>query len=247
MAERPYYKLLGYALIHAVARWVAVIGCSLRCEGRHYLPRHGALLVCSNHQSHLDPVLVGLLFNQRLNYLARKTLFRSTLFRWLIQYLDAIPIDREGAGLEGLKESLRRLRRGESLLVFPEGTRTHDGKVGPLQPGICVLARRSQAVVVPMALDGAFEAWPRTARGPKLARIHCCIGPPITPAELAQWDDATLLAELEKRIRACFEQASTSRQRLCRKHAAGPEVAVGSNRVAEPSSACSSTPAIKDD
>jgi 1-acyl-sn-glycerol-3-phosphate acyltransferase len=200
MAERSYYKLLGYALIRVVSRWIAVIGMRMRCEGRHHIPPHGAMLVCSNHQS--------------LNYLARKTLFHWTFFRWLIEYLDAIPIDREGAGLEGLKESLRRLRRGESLLVFPEGTRSPDGQVGPLQPGICLLARRSQALVIPMALDGAFEAWPRSALGPKLARIHACIGTPLTPAEIAQWDDSQLLSELESRIRDCFLRASTSRQRL---------------------------------
>jgi len=221
MAERSYYKLLGYALIRTLSRWIAVIGMSLRCEGRHHIPRHGAMLVCSNHQSHLDPVLVGLLFNHRLNYLARKTLFHWTFFRWLIEYLDAIPIDREGAGLEGLKESLRRLRRGESLLVFPEGTRSPDGQVGSLQPGICLLARRSQALVIPMALDGAFEAWPRSAPGPKLARIHACIGTPLTPAEIAQWDDTRLLAELESRIRDCFLRASASRQRLSGRHVAG--------------------------
>ena len=91
----------------------------------------------SNHQSHLDPVLVGLASDQRLNYLARDTLFGFAPFRWLINSLDAIPIDREGLGLGGLKETLKRLKRGESVLMFPEGTRTRDGEVGRLRPGFC--------------------------------------------------------------------------------------------------------------
>ncbi|HOU36076.1 MAG TPA: lysophospholipid acyltransferase family protein, partial [Candidatus Omnitrophota bacterium] len=80
----------------------------------------------SNHQSHLDPPLVGCGCRRQMNFLARNTLFRSPLFAKLISSVNAIPIDREGGGLAGLKETLRRLKRGEMVLVFPEGTRTPD-------------------------------------------------------------------------------------------------------------------------
>jgi 1-acyl-sn-glycerol-3-phosphate acyltransferase len=176
------------------------------------MPTEGAVLVSSNHQSYFDPVIVGLTFNRRLNYLARQTLFRFTLFRWLIDFLDAIPLDRDGLGVSGLKECLRRLRRGEIVLIFPEGTRTRDGNVSPLQPGFIMLARRGTVSLLPVGIDGAFDAWPRTAIVPRLTKIHVAVGNPITPAEIARLDDAQLLAELEQRIRDCHHQARCGRQ-----------------------------------
>jgi 1-acyl-sn-glycerol-3-phosphate acyltransferase len=170
--------------------------------------------VLSNHQSHFDPVLIGLACDRRLNYLARKTLFGFAPFRWLIESLDAIPIDREGLGLEGLKETLRRLKRGEMVLIFPEGTRTRDGEVAPFKPGFSALAKRTDAWLVPVAIDGAFDAWPRRRLLPGLATIHIQFGEPIAGSEARQWDERELVAEIERRIRACHAAAREHRERI---------------------------------
>ncbi len=162
----------------------------------------------SNHQSNLDPVLVGLACHRRLNFLARRTLFDSAGLRWLIESLDAIPIDRDGSGLGGLKETLKRLKRGEMVLIFPEGTRTTDGKVARLKPGFCALARRAGVPLLPVAIDGAFAAWPRGRALPRRARIRIEFGPPLSAADINDLDDVQLVAEVERRIRACHSQAS---------------------------------------
>jgi 1-acyl-sn-glycerol-3-phosphate acyltransferase len=186
---------------------------NIRCHGRQFVPRSGGALMLSNHQSHLDPVIVGLASDRRLNYVARKTLFRFPPFRWLINSLDAIAIDREGSGLEGLKETLKRLKRGEIVLLFPEGTRTPDGEVHAVKPGFCAVARRAQVPLVPVAMDGAFDAWPRTRTLPQRAVIHVAFGPPLEPQEFEALDDAALVAELERRIRACHAEARWRRLR----------------------------------
>ncbi len=90
----------------------------IRCHGRQNIPTSGPLIVCANHQSFLDPALVGLCFDRRLNYLARKSLFRFLPFRLLFLFLDAIPLDRDGQGPAGLRESMRRIKRGEGVLLF---------------------------------------------------------------------------------------------------------------------------------
>ena len=113
-----------------------ILAYGVRYSGRANIPKTGAVLVVSNHQSHLDPTLVGAGCDRRMNYLARETLFHFAPLRWLIRSLDAIPIDRDGLGLNGIKESLRRLKRGEMVLIFPEGTRTRDGDVAPFRPGL---------------------------------------------------------------------------------------------------------------
>src|SRR5690242_18294289 len=121
MAQRSLPKRLWYDFLRVVCRLVGIVAFSIRVRGRQHVPPDGGALVMSNHQSHLDPVLVGLASDRRLNYLARQTLFGFAPFRWLISSLDAIPLDREGLGLNGLKETLKRLKRGEMVLIFPEG------------------------------------------------------------------------------------------------------------------------------
>ena len=213
MADRSLAKRLLYDTIHCTCRLSAVGFLRVRCTGREHEPREGGALVLSNHQSLFDPLLVGLALNRRMSPLARDTLFAFAPFAWLIRSLDAIPIDREGSGLAGLKEMLRRLKGGQVVLMFPEGTRTLDGEVAPLKAGFSALAKRSHVPLVPIGIAGAFEAWPRTQLLPGLTTIHVHIGEPISPEEAESADDRELVAEVERRIRLCHRIARQSRMR----------------------------------
>lgn len=187
-------RILWYLLLQALSRDLCAVFFHLRVRGRRHVPLEGGALLVSNHQSFLDPVLVGVGLRRRLNYLARETLFRFAAFRWLIYSLDAIPIQREGLGLGGIKETLRRLRRGEAVLLFPEGTRTRDGLVGPLRPGFCALVRRAGVPVVPVRIEGAYQAWPRTAALPRAHPIRVAYGRPLSPAEARTMDEHDVIA-----------------------------------------------------
>jgi 1-acyl-sn-glycerol-3-phosphate acyltransferase len=215
-AQRSLPKRLWYDFLRVTCRLVGVVVFQIRVRGREHVPATGGALVLSNHQSHLDPVLIGLACDRRLNYLARQTLFRFAPFRWLIDSLDAIPLDREGLGLSGLKETLRRLKRGELVLIFPEGTRTRDGDVGTLKPGFVTLARRAGVPLLPVGIDGAFDSWPRSRPGPLPAMIHIQFGDALPPEAVAELDDDALIAEINRRIRACHAAA-----RDFRRHANG--------------------------
>jgi 1-acyl-sn-glycerol-3-phosphate acyltransferase len=224
MAQRSLPKRLWYDFLRVVFRLIGVAFFRVRVFNRQYVPQSDGVLVVSNHQSHLDPILVGLACNRRLNYVARQTLFGFAPFRWLIYSLDAIPLDREGIGLGGLKESLRRLKSGEMLLIFPEGTRTPDGNVGLLKPGFLALARRSKVPLLPVAVDGSYDSWPKRNRLPGLAVIHIRFAQPISPQEMAQLDDVSLLAEVDRRICDCY--ALTRQIRLqadCRRPVIAPD------------------------
>lgn len=209
--QRSLPNRMWQAWLKYLARMIAIFACQLRCGGRELVPAAGGALMLSNHQSMLDPVLVGVSCNRRLNYVARKTLFKFAPFRWLINSVDAIPIDREGSGFGGLKETLKRLKRGEIVLLFPEGTRTPDGAVQAMKPGFIVIARRSQVPLIPVAVDGPYDAWPRQQKLPRPATINVQFGPAITPEEVKALDDTQLLAEVERRIRACHQRARASR------------------------------------
>ena len=203
MAERSLASRVWYEFLCRCLQLGGILAYGVRHYGRHNIPISGGVLVVSNHQSHFDPPLVGMGVPRRMNYLARDTLFGFAPFRWLISSLDAIPIDREGMGLGGIKESLRRLKRGEMVLVFPEGTRTRDGEIAPFRPGFTALAARSGAAILPVAVDGAYAAWPRNQKFPGLGRIRVRYGPPLLPEEIRGRDERELLAEVERRVRAC--------------------------------------------
>jgi 1-acyl-sn-glycerol-3-phosphate acyltransferase len=218
LPNRAWQEFLRYT-----CRLGAVALFHIRCRDRDKVPATGGGIVLSNHQSNLDPVLIGLSFDRRLNYVARKTLFRFAPLRWLMNSLDAIPIDREGGGLEGLKEMLKRIKRGELVLLFPEGTRTPDGEVHAIKPGFCAVARRAGVPIVLVALDGAFDAWPRGRTLPRRSVVHVQFADPLTPAEIAALTDEQLVAEVERRLRACHAAARGSRLRAMNaRHAPQP-------------------------
>jgi 1-acyl-sn-glycerol-3-phosphate acyltransferase len=204
MSQRSLRSRLGYQFLRWMIYWTGVFFYGLRYFGVKNIPKAGPVLVVSNHQSHFDPPLVGTGSRRRMNYVARETLFRFSPLAWLIRSLDAIPIDRDGLGLNGIKESLRRLKRGEMVLIFPEGTRTRDGEIAPFRPGFTALAARSQAAILPVAIEGAFAAWPRTQKLPGRGTIHVLYGEPISPAEVAAFDERELAAEVERRVRQCL-------------------------------------------
>jgi 1-acyl-sn-glycerol-3-phosphate acyltransferase len=201
-----------HGFLRFLATLTAVIVFRIRAHDRQRVPPTGGGLLLANHQSNLDPIVIGLATKRKLNYLARQTLFAFGPLRWLMQSLDAIAIDREGTGLGGIKETLKRLKRGEMVLMFPEGTRTPDGEVQPLKPGFTVLAKRARVPLVPVAIDGTFDAWPRQQRLPRSAVIHVQFGEPIDTETAASMSDAELSSEVERRIRECHAQARRARE-----------------------------------
>ena len=203
MSKRSLPNRLWYQFLRSLIYMTGVLAYGVRYRGRENIPKTGPVLVVSNHQSHFDPPLIGAGCLRRMNYLARETLFGVKLLGWLIRTVDAIPIDRDGLGLNGIKESLRRLKRGEMVLIFPEGTRTRDGEVAPFRPGFTVLAARSKAWILPVAIEGAFDAWPRSQKLPGLGTIHVSYGRPISPEEVQGHDERELLCEVERRVRQC--------------------------------------------
>ena len=107
------------------------------------VPSTGSVILAANHASYIDPPLIGSGISRPVNYLARDTLFKYRFFNYFLRRLYCVPVDREGAGAAGLKGIFDRLGRGGVILLFPEGTRTSDGKLRPAPP--CCRASESKA------------------------------------------------------------------------------------------------------
>ena len=192
---------LFYQAGRVVSFFVAQALCGERVFGVRRVPRTDPVLLTANHQSFLDPMLLTYALPRECHYMARDTLFHNEHFARIIRKLNAFPIKRATADLAGVKEALRRLSAGALVLAFPEGTRTTNGRVGPFQPGVFTIARRAGVSVVPAAIEGAFETWPRGSKLPRPARVCVEYGPPLRPDALAHLDAKQAAAEITRRVR----------------------------------------------
>jgi 1-acyl-sn-glycerol-3-phosphate acyltransferase len=192
--------------------WIYVayhLSWSYRSDGFRYVPERGPYLIVANHQSFLDPLLVGLAVRKRLTYLARKTLFRHRLFGAFLRSVRCVPVDQEGVAKEGLKTVLEKLKEGHPVLVFPEGERSPDGPMHELRPGIALLVKRSGVPVLPVGLAGGYEAFPRNAKFPRFSPLFmpatgcgvaAVVGRPLSPKALADLPREELLGLLYREI-----------------------------------------------
>lgn len=148
-----------------LARWMCRVFCMLFFRWRWYgienIPQRGPFLVVSNHQSFLDPIFCGAPPKRHLCFLARNTLFTHWFFGRVIASVNAIPVKRDRGDLAAMKKVIGKLQEGRGVCLFPEGTRTSDGKILPFKAGLGLLCRRGNAAIVPVVIDGAFESWPR--------------------------------------------------------------------------------------
>ena len=179
--DRSAPMLAWYLLVQLVMGQLFLIYGGLRATGRRNVPNRGGAILVSNHLSHLDVFVLGLFLHRPLNYVARSTLFLPVLGTF-IRSVGGFPIQREGMGASGLKETLRRLRDGGMVTLFPEGTRSPDGELGELKSGIAVLAARARRADRPgggrrhVRGVAAHPPLPRSAPGPR----------PLRPADPAR-------------------------------------------------------------
>jgi len=160
----------------------------LHVSGRGFIPRGEKVIVVANHCSNMDPVVVGVAFPGSLRYLAKAELFYNPILGFLIKALGAIPVSKtnnQSAGV-ALKAFLEILESGSSVLLFPEGSRSFDGKLQPFQGGVALIALRSKVPIIPAYVSGTFEAMPRGAERVKPSKITVNFGEKISPEEIAR-------------------------------------------------------------
>ena len=122
------------------------------------VPLKGPVILASNHASFLDPPLVGSGLKRDINYLARKSLFRYPVLGWILRTVNAVPVDRDGGGAAGLKAIMDRLHDGGGIILFPEGTRTKDGKLQPARSGIGLTSSNRTRPSFRCGSFGTYEA-----------------------------------------------------------------------------------------
>src|SRR6201997_1320768 len=170
-----FYYCVGYHFSRLAGRLLF----RFRVIHRERMIQSGPVILAMNHQSYLDPPLAGTACDRPIYFLARRTLLDVPLLGWLLPKLNVIPVTQEGIDRSAIKALIRVLKAGNGVLVFPEGSRTLDGKVQPAERGLGLVIAKTLAPVVPMRIFGAHEALPRGGGGLHFVPITIVIGEPI--------------------------------------------------------------------
>lgn len=206
--REPGMSIVGeafYRLCRGVVRALFEVMYGVRVRGGEHVPRRGGGLIVCNHESHLDPPLVGVAAPRRaLVFIARSGLFRFKPFAWLIGSLGALPIRERESDVAAMKRALTLIDGGRLVLIFPEGTRSPDGELKDFKRGAWLLVSRAKCPVVPAAVSGAYENWPRDRKRPRLWGTPCTVtfGPVIEYSALEELKPDEGLAFLRERVAA---------------------------------------------
>ena len=170
----------GWVLVRGFARLV----WRLEVQGASNVPLEGGVIIAPNHLSVLDPPLMGCACPRELRYLAKAELFRNRLFARFICRLGAFPVERGTADVGAIKTALQFLKDGRAVIIFIEGTRGTGEHLLPPTPGVTLLARQSGAPVVPTAIVGSEQAWPKGSKLPRRAQVKVAFGEPVRYQEV---------------------------------------------------------------
>lgn len=186
-----------------------------RAAGYKKLESEGGALVLANHQSFLDPLVVGLPFRRPISFLARDSLFRVPLIGWILKNTHVMPINQQAASTASFRDMVKRVQDGWLVGVFPEGTRSATGEIGVLKPGFAAVVRRAKLPVYPVGIAGAYHALPLGGWFLKPSRVRVVFGAPLTVEELEKYTsrehDQELMDLVRARIVACYEAAEAWR------------------------------------
>ncbi len=172
---------LRYFLIVGMARAIIKSCFNVRVINREKLEEDGPCIFVANHQSFLDPPVIGQIFDEEIHFLARKTLYDNSFLNFIFPKSHILPIDQEKPDPGSILRVLRTVKEGGRILIFPEGSRTPDGKMHEAMPGIgLILGRLCGVPVVPIRIEGAYDCLPIHAKRLRTdVPITVTIGDPI--------------------------------------------------------------------
>lgn len=195
-----YFLRIYFAIFHSLT--VRGRGALSDFLASHRMP----VILAANHESYLDPPLIGAVYPERLRFVAWDHLFDSKILAALITPLGAVPVSQENkasaAGL--LRQVMGFLDDGMSVLIFPEGHRSEDGRLQPLEGGVALMSAKTGLPIVPIWIDGTFEAYPPHQKYPHPGHVVVTFGEPIFPLPQGSASDKERRADLLERLNGAF-------------------------------------------
>jgi len=185
----------------------------LKTRGLENLPEKGPYLLCSNHQSYFDPLVMAAALPWRLFRdtfaLGTSDIFGKGFMRRLARWARVVVLDPDANLVPAMRAGAFGLSQGHILVLYPEGERTNDGNLTVFRKGAAILSIHAQAPIVPIAIEGFYEAWPRHTKFPKFTDLQLVFGKPIQPPPLSAASEAAyerMTAELKSRVTAMWQE-----------------------------------------
>lgn len=189
--------------LQAIARILTTVLFDLKVYGGDNIPARGGVLIVSNHQGNLDPVLLAVRLHRPLSYIAKAELFENPFAGWLLKsILNAFPVHQGAADVYAVRQTIRRLKDGQVLNMYPEGGRTVDGRIAELQKGVALIVRRAHVPVIPAVISGSYEAWPIHRKWFRSHRIRVQFGRPM---KLDSLDSDEIVATIDRTLRQMLD------------------------------------------
>ena len=178
---------LTYNIFYNLAKLLARVFFRMRVVHPERMVESGPLILAVNHTSFFDPPLAGICSRRGVYYLARKTLLKWPFFGPLFPAMNVIPVERDGNDMSALREVIKKIKDGNGVVLFPEGTRSKDGNIQPARAGIGFVIAKTGAPVLPMRIFGAYDAFPKNSKRLHFTQITVVIGEPLvfSPNDLA--------------------------------------------------------------
>lgn len=170
---------LVYCIFYNLAKLLAKTLFRMRVVHPERMIEEGPLILAVNHSSYFDPPLAGICSRRAVYYLARKSLLKWPFFGPLFPDMNVIPVERDGNDMSALREVIKKVKEGNGIVLFPEGTRSKDGNLQKAKAGIGLVIAKTKAPVLPMRIFGAYEAFPKGTKRMRFTKITVVIGEPI--------------------------------------------------------------------
>ncbi len=145
-----------YRIIKGIIKPFIKLAYNVRVEGVENLPAEGPLIICANHYSAIDPVILAVSLPYRIYSMAKAELFNNRFFGWFLRSVGVFPVKRGEADIKSIKTALKLLKEGKIMGMFPEGTRNKTSEI-KAEPGVAMIAIRSQAKVLPIAIISSYQ------------------------------------------------------------------------------------------
>jgi len=189
-----------YSIFHPVTRCLCKTYGKMEVFGLENFPEKGGVVLASNHVSYLDPIVLGSAAPRQLYFLARDTLFRKPFARLLLPSFNAIPMHRDAGDLTALRKAIKLLKDGHVVSIFPEGTRSRNGKLQKGKAGVALLAVKSLSKIVPARIEGTDRCLPRGSKFIKPGKLTVRFGKPIDCSIYSEEKSKDLYFEISERV-----------------------------------------------
>lgn len=206
-------KVQDYARAMAV-KILKLTGGTYIVKGAEHLPKDGTVLYVANHQSYMDIPAVMAVLERPMGFIAKDDLEKIPFFdQWLVQ-MQCVPIARGETrkALEAILKAAKILKSGHDMVLYPEGTRSKDGTLLPFKAGSLKAAQRGNAMIVPMAIEGACDVMPRGSFFIYPKQITLTIFPPISVETVKEMDTVDLAVLVRNQIAGALGQETITRE-----------------------------------